>query len=170
MPDPLPDEFVLRLAGASDVRLIAEHRAAMWADMGQLHPDAVAAMVDETAARLGPALAEGRYVGWLLESAAHPGRVVAGAGVLLREQLPFPVDGGRAVRFGEQGLVINVYTDPAWRRRGLAERLMRALLAWAETRGLSSVILHASDDGRPLYERLGFRGTNEMRWSGLPRR
>jgi GNAT superfamily N-acetyltransferase len=170
MPDPLPDEFQLRLAGAADVRLIAEHRAAMWLDMGRLQPEAAEAMVASTVAALGPALAEGRYVGWLLAPATAPGRPVAGAGILLREQLPFPVDGGRAVRFGEQGLVINVYTAPAWRRRGLAERLMRALLAWAETRGLSSVVLHAADEARPLYERLGFRGTNEMRWAGPPGR
>ena len=170
MPDPIPDEFQLRLATAADVRLIAEHRAAMWLDMGRLQPDAVAAMVEATAARLGPALADGRYVGWLLSPAAAPDRPVAGAGILLRDQHPFPVDGGRAVRFGEQGLVLNVYTAPGWRRRGLAERLMRALLAWTETRGLSSVVLHASDEGRALYERLGFHGTNEMRWAGFPGR
>jgi len=170
MPDRNPDELQLRLATAADVRLIAEQRAAMWVDMGQLRPDAVETMVEATAARLGPALAGGRYVGWLLAPVAAPDRPAAGAGILLREQHPFPVDGGRAVRFGEQGLVVNVYTAPAWRRRGLAERLMRALLAWTETRGLSSVVLHASDDGRALYERLGFRGTNEMRWAGFPGR
>jgi hypothetical protein len=42
------------------------------------------------------------------------------------------------------------------------------VLAWSEARGLASLILHASDEGRSLYERLGFVGTNEMRWSGTP--
>jgi GNAT superfamily N-acetyltransferase len=170
MPRTLPDDLQLRLATRDDVEMIARHRATMWVDMGRLHADAVPTMVADTVARLGPALAEGRYVGWLLAPAGEPGRVVAGAGILLREQLPFPVEGGRAVRHGEQGLVLNVYTEPGWRRRGLAERLMRALLAWADARGLSSVVLHASDEGRPLYERLGFRGTNEMRWAGFPTR
>ena len=170
MPDPLPEEFALRQAALADVELVARQRAAMWVDMGRLRPELAPTMVAATVERLGPALAEGRYVGWLLAPAAEPALAVAGAGMLLREQLPFPIDGGRAVRYGMQGLVINVYTEPAWRRRGLAERLLRALIAWSESRELSSVVLHASDEGRPLYERLGFRGTNEMRWAGFPRR
>jgi len=28
------------------------------------------------------------------------------------------------------------------------------------------VVLHASDDGRPLYDKLGFTPTNEMRYDG----
>jgi GNAT superfamily N-acetyltransferase len=168
MADPTPDGFSLRVATPADAVLIARHRAAMWRDMGRLQADQFDPMVEATAPRLARLMTEGRYHGWLLAHADRPALVVAGAGVVLREQLPFPIDGGRAIRFGEQGLVINVYTEPAYRRRGLAERVMRALLAWCETRGLSSVVLHASDGGRPLYERLGFVGTNEMRWSGTP--
>jgi GNAT superfamily N-acetyltransferase len=125
-------------------------------------------MVEATAPVLARMMGEGRYHAWVLTPEGRPDEVVAGAGVQLREQLPFPIDEGRGVRGGEQGLVLNVYTEPAWRRQGAGERLMRAVLAWSEARGLASLILHASDEGRPLYERLGFVGTNEMRWSGTP--
>jgi hypothetical protein len=40
---------------------------------------------------------------------------------------------------------------------------MRRLLAWAREERLDRVVLHASAEGRPLYERLGFVPTNEMR-------
>jgi hypothetical protein len=43
---------------------------------------------------------------------------------------------------------------------------MRHVLAWCRTRGLVRVVLHASASGRPLYEKLGFVATNEMRYSG----
>ena len=43
-------------------------------------------------------------------------------------------------------------------RRATLERLHQ----WARDRGLSAVALHASDDGRPLYETLGYEATNEM--------
>jgi predicted GNAT family acetyltransferase len=66
------------------------------------------------------------------------------------------------VRGAEQAVLLNVYTQPAWRRRGIAERLVREVLAWAAARGVSSVVLHASAAGRRLYERLGFAATNEM--------
>ena len=156
----------LRVATPADVRTLARHRAAMWHDMGHLRADACDAMVDATVPVLERMMGGGRYHAWLLAPEGRPEEIVAGAGVQLREQLPFPIDDGRGVRGGEQGLVLNVYTEPAWRRQGAAERLMRAVLDWAEQRGLASLVLHASVEGRPLYERLGFAGTNEMRWSG----
>jgi len=36
-------------------------------------------------------------------------------------------------------------------------------VAWCGRNGFRSVALHASEDGRALYEELGFSGTNEMR-------
>jgi ribosomal protein S18 acetylase RimI-like enzyme len=53
--------------------------------------------------------------------------------------------------------------EPAWRRRGVADRLMRAVLDGLAVRGIRRVVLHASNEGRRLYERLGFVATNEMR-------
>ena len=63
---------------------------------------------------------------------------------------------------GMQALIVNVYTDPAWRRQGLAELIMRTILAWCQETGMVSVALHASSQGRALYERLGFEASNEM--------
>ena len=40
---------------------------------------------------------------------------------------------------------------------------MQTALAWCRAHGIRAVILHASEDGAPLYEALGFRRTNEMR-------
>jgi GNAT superfamily N-acetyltransferase len=68
-----------------------------------------------------------------------------------------------------RGIVLNVFTEPAWRRCGLAEQLMRQLLAWAQKESLDRLVLHASVDGRQLYERLGFVATNEMRFAGTLR-
>jgi len=41
--------------------------------------------------------------------------------------------------------------------------LVEAALHWCKTNEVDLVILHASDDGRRLYESLGFRAGNEMR-------
>ena len=42
---------------------------------------------------------------------------------------------------------------------------MRELLSWCRANGVESVVLHASPEGRPLYEQLGFTPTNEMRYA-----
>ena len=64
---------------------------------------------------------------------------------------------------GPEGYVLNVFTESQCRRQGVAESLMRALIAWATTRGVHRISLHASAEGRPLYEKLGFVPANEMR-------
>ena len=62
--------------------------------------------------------------------------------------------------------MLNDFTEPAWRRRGLAELLMHHVLEWARDQRLDRLVLHASAEARALYERLGFVATNEMRFSG----
>ena len=49
-----------------------------------------------------------------------------------------------------------VLTRPEYRRQGLARRLMEDVIAIAERRGIHTLKLDATDEGRPLYENLGF--------------
>jgi len=49
-----------------------------------------------------------------------------------------------------------VLTRPEYRRQGLARRLMEDAMAMAERRGIRTLKLDATDQGRPLYESLGF--------------
>ena len=48
-------------------------------------------------------------------------------------------------------------------RRSGPTRIVRAILDWCRTQGVTRVTLHASEEGRGIYERLGFSQTNEMR-------
>jgi GNAT superfamily N-acetyltransferase len=73
------------------------------------------------------------------------------------------LDHYRRYAFGtEIGYVNAVYVRPAYRRRGIASRLMQQAIAWASERGCAGVRLRSSDEGRILYERLGFREGREM--------
>ena len=59
--------------------------------------------------------------------------------------------------------LLNVNVERSHRPRGLARRLMETALEWCRINSLEVVILHASDEGRALYEALGFTPANEMR-------
>ena len=161
--------FRVRLATAGDAPIIAGHRCRMFQDMGELPPPADQDLHARTVAYLVGALQRAEYVGWLASPRNEPETIVAGAGAQLRRALPHPLrlSGGElSVAEGRHAIVLNVYTEPAWRRRGLAELLMRRILAWAREERLERVVLHASPEGRRLYERLGFVATNEMRFTG----
>ena len=157
--------MTVRPAGAADIPHIAHHRAAMFLAMGTLAPDQAEPLERATEAYLQEALPRGEYLAWMAEDRQTPSSIIGGAGVQLRSILPRPRTGASGLELGPEAIVLNVYVEPAWRRRGVAEALMRALLDALATRGIRRIVLHASDEGRRLYERLGFVATNEMRLS-----
>lgn len=72
-------------------------------------------------------------------------------------------DDYRRYCFGTLTAHVNaVYVKPAYRRRGVAGRLMELAIAWARERRCTRVRLRASEEGRFLYENLGFRQGREM--------
>ncbi|HEY7941922.1 MAG TPA: GNAT family N-acetyltransferase [Candidatus Limnocylindrales bacterium] len=146
----------LRQATPDDQAVILGHRRGMFRDMWAGTSEQLDRMIEATAPWLAGALADGSYRGWLAVTA--DGQVVAGGGVIVTPWLARPREGDP-----RRAVIVNVYTEPGWRGRGLARRIMEAILAWLREQGLQSVDLHASDAGRHLYETLGFEPTNEMR-------
>lgn len=61
-----------------------------------------------------------------------------------------------------RGYIEGVYVVPAFRRRGVASRLMRECIEWLRPMGCDSVRLQSTVEGRPLYESLGFVPTDEL--------
>jgi ribosomal protein S18 acetylase RimI-like enzyme len=57
---------------------------------------------------------------------------------------------------GKTGTVLNVYTQPEFRRQGLAGQLLKQAMEDAKQMDLSYLELSASKAGYPLYEKLGF--------------
>lgn len=146
--------------------MLARHRAEMYQDMGELPAALYDPLARAARAYFSAAIPEGRYVGWVAELSERPGEIVGGAGLQLRELLPRPHVAGERLLRGPQALILNVFTEQRWRRQGVAARLMEEALRWASARGIESIVLHASAEGRLLYERLGFVPTNEMRFQG----
>ena len=70
---------------------------------------------------------------------------------------------------GRTGTVLNVYTLPAFRRRGYAKKIMVALTGGAKRMGLSVVELKATEAGYPLYRATGFSDSPSkyrlMKWT-----
>ena len=161
--------FHVRRATLADVATLARHRAEMFRDIHAIDDAQYAAMTDASRAYFASAIPSGEYLAWLAVPASAPGDVAAGAGLQLRSALPSirHWSGETEVVTGRQGMVLNVFTERAWRRRGLAKLLMEHVIAGARSAGVTSLVLHASKEGRPLYEMLGFERTNEMRYAGM---
>jgi ribosomal protein S18 acetylase RimI-like enzyme len=97
---------------------------------------------------------EGSFRAWL---ACDGDRTIAGGAVLNSPWPAHPYD-----LECRRATILNVYTNPEFRRRDIARKLMQTMIAWCQQEGFARVTLHASPDGRHLYESLGFEPTNEM--------
>ena len=62
---------------------------------------------------------------------------------------------------GKRAHLMNVYTDPARRREGIAFRMVSLLIDDARKKGATEISLDATEAGRPLYRKLGFRESGE---------
>jgi len=57
---------------------------------------------------------------------------------------------------GNKAYIMNMYTKPEYRRKGIALKTLNLLVEDAKSRGITAISLEATDMGRPLYEKYGF--------------
>ncbi len=157
--------FEIRRATEADAPTLAAQRVLMFRDMGNLDPSLEDVLLEAGTDQMAEAIASGEYVAWVLCPVGEPARIIGGGGVQLRHLFPRPEADGKRILIGREGIVLNVYVEQAFRRRGLARRIMKEILAWVPTSDIVRLVLHASDEGRQLYEDLGFVPTTEMRFA-----
>lgn len=148
--------YSLRLATADEAAVLAHHRAAMFRDMKEVDEQGASIIENASEDHLAALIEAREYFGFLAE---HEGVVVGGGGVWLRPLLPRP----GTLQGAMEAYVLNVYTEAEHRRGGVARAIMEAILEWSRDQRVARVTLHASKEGRSLYEALGFEPTNEMR-------
>lgn len=138
VPDDIPVLLDLRIgflvSGGAGVRVSQEE-----AD----------ALRSSTEAYLRHALPAGDYVQWLAHSRAR----LAGTGGIAFYRLPPNL----AYPSGQGAYIVSMFTNPEFRGQGIATTLLTRLVAEAESRGCHKILLRATEMGRPVYERFGFR-------------
>jgi GNAT superfamily N-acetyltransferase len=124
----------------------------MFHDMGVATPEEAEALREASEPWIAKLMATAEYVGWIMRNC---GSDVAGGGIILLERGPVP----GCARIGRWAHIVNIYTVPEHRRRGLARRLVHAILDWCKTHAIDHVTLGASDQSKTLYESPGFQPT-----------
>ena len=85
------------------------------------------------------------------------GRIVSSCCLCISQTLPTT-----SVPSGKEGLLLNVYTIPEYRRQGLARKLICALMEEARKLGVGKITLDFTDEGYPLYLSLGFQKNDRI--------
>lgn len=93
-------------------------------------------------------MADGTFVSWL---AVDGERIVGTSGMSFVEKPPY-----FGCQSGEMGLLSSMYTDPEYRRHGIARELLSRVVGEARRYGCGTVQITASDMGVLLYTDFGF--------------
>ena len=150
----MPSDITIRAGRPADIPEILRQRRAMYEDMDYKDSATLTEMAKLSADYLAKAMAEGSFRSWL---AFDLDRAVAGGAVIISPWPAHPYD-----LECRRATILNVYTNAECRRRGIARQLMQTMIGWCRHEGFARVTLHASTDGRHLYESLGFEPSNEM--------
>ena len=98
-------------------------------------------------------LSENSYICWF----ATVNDEIAGIGGM--KVLDYP--GNFKNLAGRKGYVMNMYTLPSFRRKGICGALLHKLMDTAREMGIHSFELHATKEGEPVYIKNGFEKHDE---------
>jgi len=146
----------LRRATRHDLDVLVRQRRGMWFDMGERNRIKLDEQDRIFRRWVQLRLKSRTVVGWVAET--DEGDAVAGAIVWLRPAASEPGVGHLV-----QPYLLSMYTEPKWRRLGLASRIVTEAMKWAKSNGYGENRLHATPVGRRIYIRQGFKRTWEMK-------
>ena len=138
-----------RFAEKEDAVLLGNLRIAMRQERETVPPPADSEkFLQENIAYFEKALADGSYIGIIAE---ENGEAAGNGGICLHHHPP-----SYSVPNGRTACLLNMYTRPEFRGRGVAGRILAMLMQKSAEFGCCKIYLNASDMGRPLYEKAGF--------------
>jgi GNAT superfamily N-acetyltransferase len=148
--------ITIREATISEDTLIAQHFYQLWLD-NKITPNSIRSdWLEETRKFITQARQNLAFQAFV---AVISDRVIGSTSCQLFAGLyptPFKSD------FRKYGYLWNVYVEANYRRQGIATKLTKTAIDYLNSLNCSHAILHASPQGKPLYESLGFVPKNEM--------
>ena len=141
--------LVYKRATLADLDILTETRIEVLRAANRLDASADMTQVERaTLAYYRSALADGSHTAYLV---LDGGACVGTGGISYYQVMPTCHNPS-----GQKAYIMNMYTRPAYRRRGIAARTLDLLVQDARGRGVHAISLEATSMGRPLYEAYGF--------------
>jgi GNAT superfamily N-acetyltransferase len=140
------EEIRVRRATEHDIEILTDLRVAFLSQIYEVqNPQA---LWKNTYQYMCEKVPSGGFVSWIAEV---NGTVVGTSGLVFFDPPP-----SARLGTGREAYILNMYTLPEWRGRGIASRLLSALIQFARESGAWRIWLSATDEGKPVYEKHGF--------------
>ena len=142
-------EYIYKRAGLEDIGLLVKIRLEVLRAANCLDADTEMSLVERQSREYyEEALRADTHAAYLVFDEE---RVIGAGGVSFFRVMPTYHN-----PTGWKAYIMNMYTSPDYRRRGIAYHTLELLIEEAEKRGVKHISLEATDMGRPMYERYGF--------------
>ena len=144
---------MLRVAERSDLPAVVSLKIQMFRDAGREHllcKDAYQIILQdykELYSRM-----ECNHHIWVSDN-----NIVAMSGAFIKRDIPY-----RYFVKSTYGFLGDVYTQKGYRRKGLASQLCKESINWLKSHGVDTVRLLATEQAQSIYERMGFKKSEEM--------
>jgi len=144
------DKINYRRANINDVEILVDYRVRFLNELYN-HPEDDETEILRKALRqyFSEAIPSNNFIAWLAE---YNGRIIGTSGMVVW-QMPARYGG---LESGRLGYILNLYTVPGARRKGICTRLLNELIKEAKSLGLKYLHLHASEEGINIYRKAGF--------------
>jgi len=147
-------KIVYRRATLNDVPTLVDYRVRFLNELYNHAEDDQTRVIRESLLRyFTKAVPSHDFIAWIAEI---DGNIVATSGMVVWQKPA--LYGG--VESGRLGYLLNFYTIPEARRKGIATTLLNELIKEARFIGLKYLHLHASKYGEPIYRKVGFEEPN----------
>ncbi|TCL49670.1 ribosomal protein S18 acetylase RimI-like enzyme [Thermolongibacillus altinsuensis] len=149
-------QFEIRKATIQDIEEIVRLRLELFKELGEVQSVQEEALaITATRKYLEEALSNNEFISFLALSNHH---VISISGMVLFKRPPYLENLN-----GLEAYILNMYTIPEYRGKGLARTLLQNCIEECKKIGVKRIWLHASNDGMPLYKSMGFTfKNNEM--------
>ncbi len=143
------EKFEYKRATLKNIDELVRTRIIVLRAANKLSNDADMSVVEqESYAYYKKALASGEHIAYLVYA---EGKFIGAGGVSFYQVMPTYHNPS-----GKKAYIMNMYTAPDYRRQGVAFHTLDLLVRDAREKGVSQIMLEATDMGRPLYEKYGF--------------
>ena len=141
--------YKIRLATLDDVDALISLRLVFLKEVGSLSGGVDCSELGEAIRHyLVRKMPAGEFLAWVAE---NEGGIVGTSGLTLFERPP-----NGANMAGLEAYLSNMYTVPGWRGKGVGTALVKAIIDHVKGTRARRIWLHATEQGRPVYEKAGF--------------
>jgi len=151
-------EMPIREATENDITQLGIHHRKMfeeiWEKKGERIDNSICEEIEKAyAQKLKQELIDGVCKAWVIE---NDNKIIASGAITIVSFVPTPNDLTSSVAY-----LHSMYTEEGYRNRSFANLIIKKSIQYCKEIGIKRVFLNASEAGRPIYEKVGFRPAPE---------